>query len=314
MGRFVQDVLLWCVWNVSFCIHTSKEVIVRWCGVELGLDGLVGLTPDGLPALRFFVVLELATESEDLGVQASHELRGDGVGTVHACRPVCSIRFTQRHGFMQGAGKEGFWCSNAIRASSSSGKGGFGPWLDQVNGLMTEHHGMHRIPLVSGQGREDPRHGLSIPSSDVVTRPPDGHGAAPDIVYGCVEVVALELALDGKALLVLRPDEGAQAREATRDGDGAVCLGDGHRGGEQAQAPRRSVVELVERGRGHLGSSGRERQFAAVHDGIGPEEGGQQRVLAPAHAAVCKEKDLLQTGNIALVGTAEKSQPFARLA
>lgn len=91
-------------------------------------------------------------------------------------------------------------------------------------------------------------------------------------------------------------------------------LGDGHGGGEQAQAPRGTVIELVERGGGHIGSSGRERELAAVHDGIGPEEGGQQCVLAPAHAAVCKEKDLLQTGHIALVGAAEKSQPFARLA
>lgn len=100
MGGFVQGVLLWCVWNVSFCIHTSKEVLVRWRSVELGLDGLVGLAPDGPPALCFFVVLELAAESEDLGVQASHELGGDGVGSVHASRPICSTGFAQRHGFM----------------------------------------------------------------------------------------------------------------------------------------------------------------------------------------------------------------------
>lgn len=52
------------------------------------------------------------------------------------------------------------------------------------------------------------------PSSDIVTRPPDGHGAAPDIVYGCLEELALELAVDGEALLVLRLDEGAETREA----------------------------------------------------------------------------------------------------
>lgn len=300
VSRFVEGMFFGRLGNASRGIDASKEVLVNGRMVETGLDGLVGGAPGDFPLLELVIVIELAAEHEELGVESSHELGRDGMRALHASGPVGSARLVQGHGFVDGAGEgEGVGVGGGRRLQDS----GPGPALDQVNGLVADHHGMHPVPFVVGQRRQQSRHRLCIPAAHIVARALDGHGPLPYVVDGRLHGGALELAVDGEALLVLGAEDGAQAAEAVRDGDGVVRLGGGHGGVEEGEVAAGAVVELLQR----LGAG------VAVHGSVGPEEAGQQGVLAAAQAAIGKEEDLVQAGQLAVVGAAQEIQALVRL-